>query len=208
MPIPKSSSISNYIRTIYWGPLYTQFGLVPRSRSCLKVVTHQRITTIAFVDHGSVFRKPRPCVRPSSKAVRSSMSSHQASGAFLNLRGKVGSHGCIMKYLERAMQSLRTLGYLLITKHWPTSYEIRDIIYMLIPLEACQENHRPLLGEIYTLHGPLSKIQVPRKVMPILILLEARPLKHTLKPSSVFFFGASRLLFLEYYPANESGNET
>jgi hypothetical protein len=124
-----------------------------------------------------------------------------------DVEGKVGPHGCNMKYLERAMQSLRTLGYQLITKHWPTSYEIRDIIYMLIPLEACQENYRPLLGDIYTLHGPLSKIQVPRKVMPMLTLLEARSLKHTLKPSLVLFFCASRLLFLEYYPVNESGNE-
>ncbi len=81
-----------------------------------------------------------------------------------DVEGRVGSHGCNTKYPERAMQSLRTLGYLLLTKHWPTNQGIRDIIYMLIPLEACQENHRPLLGEIYTLHGPLSKIQVPRKV--------------------------------------------
>jgi len=46
-----------------------------------------------------------------------------------DVEGKVGSHGCNMKYLERAVQSLRTLGYQLITKYWPTSYEIRDIIY-------------------------------------------------------------------------------
>lgn len=41
----------------------------------------------------------------------------------------------------------------------------------------------------------------------MLKLFEARLLKHTLKPSSVLFCCASRLLFLEYYPANENGNE-
>ncbi len=63
-----------------------------------------------------------------------------------DVEGKVGSHGCNMKYLERAMQSLRTLGYQLITKHWPTSYEIRDIIYMLIPLERSTRNDNDFLG--------------------------------------------------------------